>query len=359
MSIYDIDGNRIDGGGGDGTDIISVNDPDRTLEKLQQLNRATRTSGGANAHFGTTPLCLIHFSDIHGDGHALQRIVDYKTHYDSYIVDIIHSGDIVKGDSSDGIAFWENINGAKYILNCIGNHDSKNNNGWTGLTAADCYTTYFNPFIANWNVTIGSNVCYYYKDYSSQKVRLIVLDAMHQDSTQLQWFINTLDDARTNGFDVIAVSHVYPYKKNTIPSNEPWDATQDWNKTDGRLGNDGAYPAILADDYAVAVNAFQENDGQFICWLNGHLHRRLFRTLYDYPNQLVITVTNGGDKYASNPSCERVQNTKTEDCFNVIAVDTYQKILRGISVGANIDRFMRGWNEFCYDYNLHTLITSR
>lgn len=93
--------------------IVQRNGIAETTNKLQQLNRPTRT---ASRTLGTPPLCLLHFSDIHGDKKRLQNIIDFKEYYSDYIADIINTGDMVKYYSTDGIIFWDEVDGAEDII---------------------------------------------------------------------------------------------------------------------------------------------------------------------------------------------------------------------------------------------------
>lgn len=352
MAIYDVNGNELYGS--EPTDIVSLNDKVATVEKLQQLNRRTRTHGGASPTYSSIkPLSLLHFSDIHGDTSALSRIVDYYNEYEDYIDDVLCTGDVVKEYSTDGFTYWSTVDGAEKILNTIGNHDTRVGSTWVSLDEATAYSTYFGPYISNWGVTIGTNVCYYYKDYTESNVRLIVLDGMHQNATQLSWFVSVLSDALTNNLHVLCATHICG-NKTVNGLDSVWNDSHDDYTITNLVGS--SYPESMVDAYASAVDDFQNDGGYFIAWLHGHLHLRIFGTVNNYPNQLDIAVMNAGDTYASNRACERVDGTKTQDAFNIVAVDAYQKIIRLISVGANIDRHMIRWETISYDYDNHELV---
>lgn len=336
--------------------IIQRNGIAETTNKLQQLNRPTRTGGHT---LGTAPLCLLHFSDIHGDKKRLQNIIDFKNYYADYITDIIHTGDAVKYYSTDGIDFWNEVEGAENILNVIGNHDTLVGSTWIGMTMAEAYTTYFAPYIGNWGVVSTSGKTYYYKDYTDNKVRIIVLDIMHQSADQLTWFTNTLASARTANLHVIVAVHsrahwlfdsyVTPFDdKPLVPSY-----TAGYSDTSA-----STYPENLSDDYADAVDDFMDGGGYFVCWIHGHTHHKMFAELQTHPNQLDVSVENAGiPNFAWTYVKARIENTKSEDCFNVIGIDTDSKVLRIMTVGATYDRFMRHVDGISYNYETHTLLT--
>ena len=336
--------------------IIQRNGIAETVNKLQQLNRPTRT---ASRTLGTPPLCLLHFSDIHGDSKRLQNIIDFKNYYSDYIADIIHTGDAVKYYSTDGIEFWDEVDGAEDILNTIGNHDTLVGSTWIGMTMAEAYETYFAPYISNWRVTSTSGKTYYYKDYATNNVRLIVLDVMHQTADQLTWFASTLASAITANLHVIVAVHSRPHWQFTSHQT-PWDDkplvpsyTNGYSDTSA-----STYPENLSDDYASAVDDFMTNGGYFICWIHGHTHHKMFAQLQTHPNQLDVSVENAGiPNFAWTYVKARIEDTKSEDCFNVLAIDTVSKILRIMAVGATYDRFMRHVDGISYNYETHTVLT--
>lgn len=336
--------------------IVQRNGIAETTNKLQQLNRPTRT---ASRTLGTPPLCLLHFSDIHGDKKRLQNIIDFKEYYSDYIADVIHTGDMVKYYSTDGITFWNEVDGAEDILNVIGNHDTLVDSTWIGMTMAEAYTTYFAPYISNWGVAGTSGQTYYYKDYPDNKVRLIVLDIMHQSADQLTWFVSTLASAKTAELHVIVAvhsrahwlftSHVTAWDdKPLVPSY-----TAGYSDTSA-----STYPENLSDDYADAVDDFMTGGGYFVCWIHGHTHHKMFAQLQTHPNQLDVSVENAGiPDFAWTYVKARIENSKSEDCFNVIGIDTDSKVLRIMAVGATYDRFMRHADTIAYNYDTHSILT--
>lgn len=338
------------------TGIVQRNGIAETTNKLQQLNRPTRT---ASRTLGTAPLCLLHFSDIHGDKKRLQNIIEFKEYYSDYIADVIHTGDMVKYYSTDGVTFWNEVNGAENILNVIGNHDTLVGSTWIGMTMAEAYTTYFAPYISNWGVTGTSGQTYYYKDYTDNKVRLIVLDIMHQSADQLTWFTNTLASAKTAGLHVIVAVHSRPHWQFTSHQTAWDDKPLVPSYTAGYSDTSAStYPENLSDDYADAVDDFMTGGGYFVCWIHGHTHHKMFAQLQTHPNQLDVSVENAGiPDFAWTYVKARIDGTKSEDCFNVIGIDTDSKVLRIMAVGATYDRFMRHADTIAYSYDTHTILT--
>ena len=328
------------------------------LEKLEQLNRPTRTGSRT---LGTAPFCLLHFSDIHGDKYCLENVIEFYRHYSDYIDDVLHTGDSVMDYAADGMTFWSGTDGAEYIMNCIGNHDTRVSTDWTSLDMSTSYSTYLAPYIANWDVQYTSGKTYYYKDYADKNVRLIVLDVIHQTADQLTWFESTLSGARINGYHVIAALHARA-SWNFDPYNVTWDDrhvsahyTNNWSDTSSSSGT--SFPSNLSDDYADAVDAFMAAGGYFVCWLHGHQHHKMFAALHDHPNQLDVCVSNaGGTDYAWTYVWARIPWTKSMDDFNLVAVDVESKVLRLAKVGVDYDRFMRHVDSISYNYDTHELL---
>ena len=336
--------------------IIERNDERTTISKLVQMNRPKRTGSRT---LGTPPLVFIHFSDIHGDERCLRSVVRYKEQYSGYIVDILHTGDSVTTYSTDGIEFWDEVDGAESILNCIGNHDTRVRNTWIGLDMASSYSTYFAPYIENWGVEYTEGKTYYYKDYTSNSVRLIVLDIMHQTQEQLSWFESILEDAKDNGLHVICACHA---RSNTdvTPIDTPWDDVNvvPYNPVVSDSST-SAYPTVMSDDYADAVDSFIQAGGHFICWLHGHTHYKMFATLTNHPGQLDVSVANAGrPAYAWTYVWARIDDTRSEDDFNVVAVDTDSGVLRIMKVGVDYDRYMRHVDTISWDYENGQLLYS-
>lgn len=332
------------------------------LEKLQQLKRPTRTGSRS---LGTVPLCLLHFSDIHGDRYCLENIISFRDHYSDFIDDAIHTGDMVTTYSTDGIDFWSGTSGAETILNCIGNHDTRVGSDWTALSMANAYSTYFSGYIEEWDVTYESGKTYYYKDYLDNNVRLIVLDIMHQTAAQLSWFEGVLADALDNSLHVICACHARSHWQ--FDSYEsPWDdKIHSPEYRNGYLDGDTSgntvtrYPSNMSDSYASAVDEFINGGGSFVCWIHGHTHYKMLAKLHTHPNQLNVAVANaGGDEYAWTYVWDRVPWTKSMDDFNVLSIDTVSKVLKIMKVGVDYDHFMRHVDTVSYSYDTHELIYS-
>ena len=316
---------------------IAIEDVQRTIDQARFMR-------GGNG----SPLTLLHFSDIHGDKDRLEDIISFSTLHSANINDVVCTGDIVDGQYSDGIDFWTNVNGAENILTCIGNHDAVT--AQTGGTLIDMSTlcdTFISPFISNWGTVVHpTNATYYYKDYADSAVRLIILDVMHSDAAQLSWLQSALNDAKTNNLDVIIGIHYPAYPRTVIKCS--FSSAKD-------LGNYDT--ATIPDDILSAVDAFQTNGGNFVCYLTGHEHSDFILTPQNYPNQLVISITCASNVFGQWKNSDQYRFNNFSNAFNLVTIDTQSKIFTVKRIGADMDKFLRDRKTFCYDYGTSTLLS--
>lgn len=327
-------------------DIIAFNNDDETKLKLHQLSSCRTLS----TTLPVQPLTILHFSDLHENSTALKNIVSFKSYYSSYINDCIHTGDFVNNTSGTNV--FNSVTGADSILNVIGNHETWDSaNNWYSLTESETYTKYFSPVISNWSVTIGSNVCYYYKDYSAKNVRLIVLDRMHDSVTQQTWFANTLNGAKTAGYHVIIASHVIMGKLEDMTYLDsgfdnpvyPRDTTPDYG-----------FPMYMPEAYITALDSFVSGGGIVVAWLAGHMHND---TLATYHNVLNIAITTSGAYTGVGATMDaRDPGTRSADAFNVIGIDMVRGYLKLLRIGMNYNAAMKKVDTLCWDYINHRMI---
>jgi hypothetical protein len=336
---------------GTGSDIVALNNEEETTLKLRQLS----TSRDLSTTLTVQPVTILHFSDLHQNATALSRIVDFKTHYSSFINDVIHTGDTI--NTTEGTNTFANVSGAGSILNVIGNHDTwDGGNNWEALTEAETNDRFISPFSSNWgNVSIPSGKCYYSKDYydstDQKNVVLIVLDVMHINQGQLTWFINTLNQAKSNGRHVIIANHTIMGK------------LEDMTYLDSGFDNpmyprsntpDYPFPMYIPSAYVDAVDAFVSGGGVVVAWIAGHMHND---TLATYHNILNIAVTTAGDYSGVGRTTDmRVVGTKSQDAFNIYGINTLYGHLYGMRVGLDYNAVMKKIDTFCWDYINHRMI---
>lgn len=310
-------------------------------ENVVQLENAKHISGG-----NSTPLVLMHFSDLHGQAQTMRRLVDKMASIGD-VDGIICTGDMVRY-KAESISSWWDAN----VMTCIGNHDSASYNdgtyNWTALSMADRDAYYITPFKSNWGITHTSGTSYYYKDYSTQKVRLIVMDAMlyndngAEATAQTAWLENLLADAISNNLHVLIAIHA-PHGGSTA---EDCSFSRYGQGTMPTL-SDCNTPQTVIDAVATKITAGLK----FIGYLCGHTHQDNIWDAENDGKQLMYCVT-----CASAEEVQWVNSDQhrgfTLDAFNIVTVDTEHtllKIVRG--GGANIDDHMRTRKAICFNYS--------
>lgn len=330
--------------------IIADNDKYALTEKIIE----TRYCGNNNK----TNLTLLHFSDIHGSTKNIERILDLKQGFSDYIDTIIHSGDSVSTYFGDANPFA--TVGGNDVLNLIGNHDCWiQGDTWPSpynATAQQAYEKFIAPYISSWDVeSAGTNLCYYYKDYSDYKIRVICLDCIHYDSAQETWLSNLLSDAITNEYSVIIVNHYPPQTGITA-----FECTfTSYGKTISAVATpaEGAQMERLPESAYTLVDTFMSGGGDFICWLAGHTHYDFVGTVTGHTNQVVVII-NCGVVDARYGTDKRVVGTKTQDCMNVLGFDTTNHLIKICRVGINMDWFGRTKNLLTIDYSAKSVVTN-
>lgn len=294
-------------------------------------------------------LTLLHFSDPHADSAAVNRILADANNYNSLIDDAICTGDMV-ANTYGSISSWWNPN----VMTCIGNHDSASYSSetgynWTALSMADRDTYYISPFKSNWEIVHTSGESYYYKDYSSQKVRLIVMDSMlytdngSEASNQTAWLSNLLSDAISNDYHVLIAIHS-PHGGAT-----PIDCSfSKYKEVTRPITTDCNTPQAVIDVVATAIS----NGLNFIGYLCGHTHQDNIWDAEGDGKQLMYCITCAAVTQSAQWINHDQHRSENEDAYNIVTIDTTHtlvKIIRG--GGANIDNHMRTRKAICFDYS--------
>jgi len=324
------------------TSYISENAGTDNTEIVRKLSNARHIKGGSG-----TPLTLLHFSDLHADASAMSRILNDANdlNYD----DAICTGDIV-ANTAEQIASWWNPS----VLTCIGNHDSASYNSstgynWTALSMADRDAYYITPFKSGWGITHTNGTSYYYKDYTNQKVRLIVMDGMlytnagAEATAQTSWLENLLADAITNDLHVLIAIHA-PHGGATAEAC----SFSRYNEGTRPTYGDCNTPQAVIDTVAAKITAGLK----FIGYLVGHTHQDNVWDAEGDGKQLMYCITCAAVSQTAQWINSDQNRSVTEDAYNLVTIDTTNtlvKIIRG--GGADIDDHMRTRKAICFDYS--------
>ena len=379
-----------------GTDILTLNPSNEILPILKDFNHRIRNESFVEQ---AKQLVLLQLTDQHGDETRMNRAMQFASKYGAYIDDVIHTGDLVSDNWANGLDWFANVQNKNTILQVIGNHDSVlragsdgkvytnpndlsqyiETSGYVGLNKTthsvlgyknsdnemvwvnytDIYGRYIAPYVSNWGVVQPSNAAtqglnYYYKDYTEQGIRLVILDCMMYDTAQNTWLISVLADAKTNGYGVIIAEH-YPIR---LDGFEYCAFTSSGYNDVLDFYQGGEESASTLASAQLAVDNFMNAGGEFICWLAGHTHKDFCGTLKNYPKQVMFVSNITGLNNLEWGEEIRTVGTKTGDCFSVIAVDRYKKIVRIYRVGNQWDRYGRHKVSMAFDYRAAKMVYS-
>lgn len=263
----------------------------------------------------------------------------------------INTGDTVYTLFSQGLDWYDGIVEASSIpiLNTVGNHDA-----WTSLNPivkanqVDVYNMITAKVAEETSIIQPSNASanglnYYYKDVGD--IRVIILDCMYWDNTQLSWFESVLESARTNNLPVIACDHA-PFAQAECDLIE-----SSWNGKP--YADDGVVMNIAA---ASAVQTFVQNGGVFVCWLQGHRHMDEIALLKNYNNQLSFRTNTFQDRGTATVK-NADESAYNYDCLTYVTVDSYNHFVKFYRIGANINTQGQKFNAFVWDYINNQAVT--
>lgn len=317
-------------------DIVSLNGENEIINKLLQLRRHLNLNISGTS--GLSPVVLLWFSDIHSDKVQFKRIMQFYERYKTYMNGILCTGDMVFDSLRDDYSYLEND--LKKLMMTLGNHDIART-AWNDqtVTAEEDYNIFIKPFVdAGLVDNFIVNKCYWYKDYSAQKLRLIGLDALHWDNEQNKWLETSLNDAKNKGYSVVCANHFFG-GRNRTHIECAFDNVQKLSEGD----------ASINAEASATIQKFIDKGGDFVCWLSGHTHRDYVYYLSDYPKQIGFTIDCATCSNGVTDE-ERENGTKSQDCFNLIAFDTTRKLIKIARIGSDRDSLLRKKDTICINY---------
>ena len=354
------------GGGAGNGDILTLNPDSEFDPKLISANKKYYSDSAP------APLVIAHLSDIHGNWSNVSRFIRFCEHHGNRIQVMLNTGDTVEGwlyngsGTSGGISGYHNIEGVENILTVIGNHDTalydSGTWSWREYAGKVAYDEVLAPNISSWDVVqpTGADTngyCYYYKDYVTNNIRLIVTDVMGYNDTQDAWLASVLSDARTNGYHVVIATHFAggrPSGEGGSPAFEKISCNYTTLYSLGTTAS-GLY-TFAPESYKMmaTVDSFIQAGGIFVGYIQGHYHADFVSKVAKYPNQLIFSI--GATKAGEMRDYAHTVGKRDQDDFQIIAIDTYDKIVKLYKVGANVDRWGRHKNAVCVSYNTQTVI---
>ena len=318
--------------------VVSA-DPDRAKKAFLNACHVPNDS--------VAPFSIAHFSDTHADTKAVSRILKDIDASGLQVNDIICTGDMVANGATEIASWWPSN-----VLTCIGNHDSASYNSetgydWASLSMSDRDAYYIAPFENNWGITHESGKSYYYKDYSTQKVRMIVLDSQlyitngTEATAQTGWLENLLAGAISGNLHVLIAIHA-PYGGSPVVDC----SFSKYGRTNMVSLTDSFTPAVVVE----AVSAAITGGLKFIGYIVGHNHQD-----YIYKpatGQLGFCVTCAAVEYKPQWTESDQHRGIGFDAYNVVIVDTANTLVKVIRYGgADMDDKMRARKAICFNYS--------
>ena len=333
--------------------------------KVIQSKRGYRHQGKKGAN-GKNPLegkctSLLLFADVHLVYEHLAVIRDFYNTHKKYIDDAVHLGDTVGDFLMPPFDFWDVFPNA---LNVIGNHDTDTGRTQRAvLSDRDKYDTYFKKYISSWNVVQPENAeaegkCYWYKDYNND-VRLIGVDCMRiakiswsskndeeSQKKQMQWFKETLADAREKNLRVVVATHISPTvkEKDIVKCN--------FSTLDYSSSVDG-----VCNKFLPAIDEFIEAGGTFVSWICGHDHHDLVGYASNAKHKQLVFIFECATDFSWWTDANHVKNTETAGCWTLFAVESITNYVKLVRFGNNFDHYMRHKETLCYDFKNHKIIS--
>lgn len=239
---------------------------------------------------------------------------------------VVSGGDLIQGHNTtlngavdEIVNYYASFKGKHRILSIIGNHDPNINNNSDTLTHIPLIGLY-NLMIKQEETWIDTKNSPYVNVYDndSQKVRYIQF-YYTVDSGYIQDVATALVSAMQStpsDWTIILLSHAY------------------WN---------GADPVTTGTQFAnLILDTMDGIDATVAMWLVGHVHADKDTTLTsDGGKELLIVATNTDCYKQTVHQYDMLAGTNTEQCFDVVQIDTTAKKIYMTRVGAGSDREFR------------------
>lgn len=335
------------------------------------------------------PLVFMHISDTHKATNNTRafEVLNYLG-ANGHVQFLMHTGDILEDPDRASQSRWASIVApAQYpVMLTAGNHDVGNWLAASGqyTTTAQFHNTFITPVLNSWGLktdglgtpyTSGKN--YYFKDFTDQKIRFVVVDEFElpdqyeSDGTtllagrgarwisqeQADWFVYTLRTT-PNGYGVIVAKHAPDGRRgdDKNPFNSPYLKGKAHQQTRQKF-NDVEYTTFFADivqafiDKTTLSKTIQQEAGaitgsvtisadftattncEFICYVTGHTHADGINFLKDYPQQLDLNINCNNTHYQHYSNLQLIAGSPYEDAINVYSVDRNNGLIHVVRIG--------------------------
>ena len=318
-------------------DINLINENNKDKDDLIRQFAKTRSR-----MFGDSlkNLNFVHFSDIHASTLNWNNVVSWVNKHDDILSFAIMTGDYV---GANQIEHYKDLYGVCKprkipIFNVVGNHDTYLADNITKAQQVDTYNLLFND-CADWGVTFGNgeSTMYYYKDFPTSNIRLIVLDQYYDIDNQREWLVSILNGAKEKGYSVITASHT---QTNRIVTKESTFNSLDDYSTIHNIDSE-------VNGFEDLIKTFKDNGGTHICHLCGHWHHDEFGYTELGILNIVVECAISDEQHTNT---KRENGTRTYDCLNAVSINPVNHTISIVRIGVNTDNYMQSKNVLCYDY---------
>lgn len=226
----------------------------------------------------------------------------------------------------------------------------------------------------------GNKSTWHYYDIADKKIRVIAIDVQDTDKTatdgnghvlhyggvswyisqeQMTWLVNTalnFDDKEDKGWGVIVVTHqshnysttltpkfdsaIFEFLKVCVAFNKQTTYTSNFTFPSNSFFN----LSINADFTRYASSS---NKPHIICWLIGHEHTDQYENVEGI--NLIWLANGSANNWSSDDRLARVIGTATQNCFDVLNIDTVKRKIRCFRFGAGVNCYGVGGDRFLPD----------
>ena len=294
-------------------------------------------------------LTFVHSADIHAVPSVWDRMVEFVNHYSDKIYFALHTGDYCGGSQKKYVDLYAGKKCVRPVYNCTGNHDCyPGDKRWYLGEKSVTYSLLFNH-TDGWNVTFMDcdYSMSYYKDFDN--IRLVVLDDYYDIWPTRVWLRSLLKDALEKDLYVITAQHESTgYIENTYNSNfypyEDYNAKYRENELSRTMYDYDHRGRVLFED---VICEFISLGGKFVCNLAGHDHIDEFGLTDKGVLNLVVQ---NGTTWDAISDISRTVGERSEDCFNVVNINTDNGLLTVVRIGALTDKFNRSRSLLVFDF---------
>lgn len=358
-----------------GASIIEKNN-----DVLPAVFAASRYGIHSGGHANTEKkYSLLVTTDVHESVEAFKSAINYLNKTESIFAGCC-LGDIVASYANENAQWYVDAvqKSDKPFFTVIGNHEKGITKDDRALSNTALLAKYITPTENKIGKT-GMTTLYYSIYDTEQKICFIILDDYDtpetKDSegnyyvrrgaecfsqTQIDWFISELENIPSDyhlvilmhsfynpntpascnftqpGISIVgSTPYLYPASENIIPSIiNAWKNGTSLSKT---VAPESDYSSLVSS-LDISCNFTSRGDGDFICYLVGHMHNDIIAHSTAFSDQLIVCLCATCNDYWQNYNCDlpRIKGTKTEDAITVVGFDTSAKKVNLVRVGSNV-----------------------